>query len=1222
MSKICQRYFSLLFIGLLPLIPFAAGCSCNLFGPPTPTESTPVPVFDDLADPVDPEPALEKPEPERFQPAMPSEGVFIGGTSDSPVVPGEMVVLPSSEQIPVPVLAEPPAAHVEPETIEPITIPAPETVEPAEKPSTPGVHTESPVDQISPVNQTSPVNTESPVREGNFSLSLAGRKPMMVLVSQVDQSEQPSVVPESETVLKPETVPESETEFADVDVTNQDAEDVPPPVARQRGQRGERGEQQFQRGERNGEQFQRGEPRGGIPPMGPPGVQGPSGQGRPVTSPPPSVVREPRLEPAEGLRFNFRFAPWRDVIEWFADQAAMSLQANRIPTGTLNLVDGQLYTPTEALDILNSFLLWQDYSLLRRGRVLFVVYLPDGIPPNLLEPITPEELDERGRYEITRCVFNLNRTTPDIIEAEIRGYLGPQGSSVILPRSQQIVVTETGGTLRTIRDMIRRIDDPDGVSSIGTIHTVELRNVAGEEALQIMRALLAIDANDASLRTVADSSGKKVYISGRGDMVERAREVLMRIDSDRDSNDPRMRGEPQFNVYDTGSADPATVLAVLQTLLAGMPDVRLSLDPRTNGISVLARPASHATVREAIKQMQLNVPQVAIIPLKRMSPQTAVDTIKRFYQTWSPLTATTTTGGRDGGGGGQRQQTAATSQPPTVEPDLTARQIIVRGTITQITEIKSLLASLGEDGVAGSTTNVATTRVIPLSPTATSLVLEQLRDILPTLDPNINLIAPQTRTEPEAIPVFTTPEIPDVDSLIDETFDKEIQDFLDFMPLQTTPPMTRLMRVAGQPVLAQVASFGEPQNSQPNITVTLTPAGFVLSGNDPETLDKVEALIRMLSDESVLGRIELQKYELQHSTASVTSSTLQTLMGTTTPGLGASGIASVDLPEWQNAELMGLVGTQGSSIEKTGTVTITVDERLNSLLIQANPVDHKTIKGLLLILDQPDRDDIMNRATPRFLPLTYMRAEEAKTAVEQAFAAKMQGNRAGGQQAGGAIQQQGRGQQAQLPGAAMMMQGPGGQQGMEALQRVMAAMQQGGGRGQQTPREQEPPMTLSVLDPGNSLVVSSTKATFLEVKAFVEALEEAASQRTIVMVQEQLRYTTPAFAQQTLGNLLGSAARITTNQQAAQQQIRGGTFGNTGTFGTGAFGGMGGTFGGGTMGGAQTRPGGTFGGGTTVSPMNMMGIGGAQQRTGGTSGGGAASGGTQQRTGSTFGGGR
>ena len=1211
MSKICQKYLFLFSIGLLPLVPLVVGCGWFVSSPPV-EQATIDPVMPPPLDPIIVE-LMEEAEAEaelaRRQ-AAEAETARRTAEAETARVRTELEAARRAAEAEVARLrAELEAAQqaAEAETIAP----------PADAPGTDGI------DRTSPVDQTPPVDRTPPVQGGDFSLTLADREPMTVLVSQVEQLE--VNVSEVSEYVQSEYVQldgEAQTPVNVVSPRGQGADRVRPPTAQgQRPQGGQRG------GMPPEGRMQQGGPGGGAQPMQRgPGTQGPppavrGAQPAQMQMPTAAVIQEPRLEPAEGIRFNFRFAPWREVIEWFADQAALSLQINRVPSGTLNLVDGTLYTPTEALDILNSYLLWQDYSLLRRGNVLFVIYLPDGIPPNLLAPVSPDQLDGKGEFEIVRCVFNLNRTAPDIIEAEIRSLLGPQGSIVVLPRSQQIVVTETGGKLRTIRELIQRIDDPDSTSS-GSLQTVEMRSMTGEEAIQIMRTLLALDANDTSLRTVVGQgpAGRTIYLSGRGDMIERARDVLQQIDR-LGEDDPRMRGEPQFNVYDTGTADPATVLAVLQTLLVGTPDTRLSLDTRTNGISVLARPAAHATVRETISQMQLNAPRIDIIPLRRMSPQTAVDTIRRFYQTTS-LATPAPTGGRGGGGGGggegggqpQRQAATPAIQPPTVEPDTMARQIIVRGTGTQIAEIRALLASLGEDGVAGPATNLAAMRTIPLSPTATSLVLEQLQAILPTLDANINLVAPQTRPEPATVPGFGEPAAPDIDQLIDETFEREFQELLDSLP------MTRLMKLAEQPVLAQVLP--------PGVTVTATPNGFVISGADPETLDKIEALIRMLSDETVLGRIELRRYYLTHSTASVVSSTLQTLMGTTATG-GASGIASVDLPDWQHPDLMGLVATQGgNTVARTGTVTITVNERLNSLLVQANPVDHKTIEGLLEILDQPDRDDIMNRATPRFLPVMHMQAEEARGAVERAFAARMQGNR----------QQQG-GMALQLPAIAAAARGGGGQpQGgggggpQEALAALAAQLQgAGGGRGQQQPREQEPPMTLSVHAPTNSLIVSSTESTFLEVKAFVEEMDLMASQRVTVMAREQLRYTTPAVVQATLGNLLGPSARITTNRAVPQQTQFGGgggfgggamgaprPAGTIGTMGGGTFGGgtFGGAMGGGTIGGAvQQRIGGAIGGGIGGGT-----IGGAQQRPGGAVGGGAI-GGTQQRPMGTVGGG-
>jgi type II secretory pathway component GspD/PulD (secretin) len=1179
MSKIGQKYVFLCSLGLLCLFSIAEGCGW----------SASTPITDQV---VTDELIVESIEPVNAEPV-------------------DVVEIPKNETILVeiePVMPEPP-----PEPVVVAEEPEPQT----------GVRTDETVDQESPVDQTSPVNTDSPVNErppvqnGGFTLSLLRWIPVAILVLQEDNEMEMEETTEP-MPLMPVTPPETEP-MPPMPVTQPGAEPMPPTPVTQPGaepvplmpvtQPGAEPEQRGQRGQRSG----RGGPPENMPPNNtqrPPNGRGPAGSA-------PSVVQTPRLEPAEKIRFFFRNTPWKDVIEWFADQAALSLQADKMPTGTLNLTDGDYYTPTEGLDILNYNLQFKDYALVRKGKTLFVLYLPDKIPANLLEPILPEELESRGKYEICRVIFTLNRTTPEIIQAEITGMLGPQGDVLVMPKSQQIAVTETGAMLRTIREIIRRIDDPESMAmGSGAIQMVELRNLTAEEALQMMRTLLAIDANDVNLRTAADPSGKKILLSGRGDMIERARDVLKRIDISFGSDDPTMVGQPQFETYDVGSADPTTVFAVLQTLLAGIPDVRLQLDPRTNGILVRARPAVQMTVRESIKQMQLNAPQVVIIPLKRMSPVTAVETIKKFYLTYSPLATTTTTGvggqQQQQGGGGGRGTAVSSAQAPTVEADTLSRQIIVRGTLTQITEIRSLLTQLGEDGTVAPLSNISTVRTIPLSPTATSLVLEQLQSILPKLNPNIKVNVPDLPKEPEPI----IRENKNIDDLIDETFEPEL-------------PMTRLMRMAEQPILAQVVPVVPAAGSQPEVNVMVTPGGIVLQSDDPEALAKMEELIRMLSDEAVLGRTVFREYDLVYATASVVQSALNSLMGTSASG-SVTGVASVDLPEWQQSEMAGWVA-QGNAIEKTGTVTMSVDERLNALFVQANAVDHKTIEKLIKILDRPNRDDILNRPTPRPIQIQFLRAEEARASVEKVFANRMQGsggnsgNRAGQGTAGGSNQPQ-RGQPQPNP-----MMPEGGPPMPPGLQQMIQAMAQGGRGGGGTAREQEPPMTLDVHVSTNSLIVSATESLFKEVKAYVEEIDAMAAQQVNVIEPVVLDYVTTALAQQSLENLLGTAVTFRTNNQARQTQMGG--FGG-GMGGGGVGGGIaGGKRGGGGGGnpfmnilGGGMRPGGTVGGGMPniggggASPiMNMLGGG---MRPGGNIGGGMPNvGGAGVRPGGNIGGG-
>lgn len=1246
-----------------------------------------------------------------------------------------------------------------------------------------GPNNQSPVRTTSPVHTVLPVNTESPVKENQpirkvptqgLDLTRLSRSVLLRGVAAAVTCQLGATTPS--VTIENSDLPSDKTDEKPTDKPSISVPDVPPPANTSKPTTGN--SVNADQADSTSVESDITDNQRPAPPLPDPPVPGPprpeSNIAPNAASDVPSDRRERRpdfdsrrsngdsrrndqeassSEPKK-LRFNFRYAPWKDVIEWFADQAELSLQADNVPTGSLNLMDNNAYTPTEALDVLNSYLLIKEYTIIRKGKSLFVIFLPDGIPPNLLEPITPNQLDDRGKYELCRCVFSLTRTTPDVVQLEIEKLLGPQGSIVPLPKSQQILVTETAGTLRAIRDIIKKIDDPNDMSS-AAIHIIETKNLSADEALGIMRKLLGIDENDQSLRTVVDISGKKIYLTGRGDMIELAKEIIKTIDESFDSKEVELVGRPQFEVYDVGSADPQTVLAVLQTMLAGTPDVRLSVDAKTGGIAALGRLADHATIRETIRQMQLNIPTVEVFYLKFLSPASAVDSIRKFFATAtiSNSSASTSSNSKQDG-----------VQPPTVEANVSNRQIIVRGTRSQIAQIRELLEKLGEDGTAGRPRSQETIRPIVMSPSAAALVLDQLKEIWPKLEPNEIRVSQPSAMVPMRSTSDLKPKVPapqalerqqsDVDELIDKTFrsqpnipsnpssrlspqprfdgstiigpttivlpptqfltvqytqmrtlddtDKTSVQPEDHLPIyepisaedsssievseiellkrqidelknklnsleqndvktsnvdeatnrpetptsnqstvqtesQPTIPeiskqeikdaVRRWLEEHGQqpsqatdPTVKQFVSEGhsaepiapsEPIRERPApVIVSTGPNGLMISSDDPEALDRLEDLIRMLSDETVLGKTSLVVYYLKNSTAEVVSQTLQTLMGSSgsTTTFGVSGSGSVDMSTLlegeQRTALLGILQI-GNSIEKTGPLSIAADSRLNALLIQANPVDHKTIERLLPILDQDEipGGDIERNPKPRFIRLENMRAEDALEAVEKIYASRIQSGTTGGgnqQVRGNQNQRQQGGRQNNMPGMmpGMMSGGPGMMPGGPGAM-MLQMMSRMGNQSSSTTKEQEATMTLGVDSRSNSLIVSAPKSLFNEVETYVKELDQYALMMQTVVEPMYLGEVSSDIVRQSLTNLLGDSVKFSTTQSSQQ---RSGFGSNQQRGGFSGFGGMGTNRGNtnpfmgilqqGGFGGNQQR------GGFGSIPGGMGGFGGNQQRGG------------------------
>lgn len=433
------------------------------------------------------------------------------------------------------------------------------------------------------------------------------------------------------------------------------------------------------------------------------------------------------------IRFNFRYAPWKEVLDWFARQADLSFVTEAYPPGTFNYVDDREYTPAQAIDIINSVLLTKGYTLIRRERALMLINLEDGIPPNLVETLSPEELDAKGEYELVSVLFQLDKLTPEEAEVEIKRLLGPQGSIIALPKSRQIQITETAGRLRAIRSVIQRVEDPQGFGAT-LLKPFELKHAEPAEALPVLRQLMDIPEGgnaslDGSIRIAVDAANKRLLASGKAEKLNRLEEILKFLDVPKTGQaTTTIDDTPQLEVYSITTADSQSVLAVLQTLLAGLPDVRLAIDAKTGNVIALAKRAEHATIRATIDQLQRDARRVEVFQLRSVDPQLAVLSINKLFN------------------GSTDPKVPPPPTAPQVDADPTTRQLMVRATSSQIEQIRELLVKLGENESASAEAGTASTskvRMIPLKGRSAQAALEQLELVWPTVRQNrIRVVTP------------------------------------------------------------------------------------------------------------------------------------------------------------------------------------------------------------------------------------------------------------------------------------------------------------------------------------------------------------------------------------------------------------------------------------------------------------------------------------------------
>lgn len=418
----------------------------------------------------------------------------------------------------------------------------------------------------------------------------------------------------------------------------------------------------------------------------------------------------PEQRASAKLSFNFRYAPWTEVLRLFARESGLSLDLLDVPPGTFSYYDQNSYTPKEALDVINGYLLPKGFVLVHRDDFLVSLNIDDPIPPNLIPKVTPEQLADRGRNELLTVTFPLEGVDAAQIATEINEVKGPQGKVVPLASANAVLVTDIGSNLRNIQSMLKEMIGRPGPND-PSFKPYQIKNLPAIEAEAILRSVLGIGTGVANVSAMNDSRSRsssssssipitiaadertnKLLISTNSKTHLLIEQALLTIDVEGEaSNFSAAANKPFLRVYSVTSSDAREVVKTIDAL---MPGIVINEDGRSGKIHILASPDKHAEVENLIRQMDGAggaTQQMTVIPLSKMDPMIASATVRAMFL-------------KDG------------ELAPTIEPDLYGRQLMVRGDANQLLQIKTLLAQLGEDGTGiRERSNESRMRTIPLS---------------------------------------------------------------------------------------------------------------------------------------------------------------------------------------------------------------------------------------------------------------------------------------------------------------------------------------------------------------------------------------------------------------------------------------------------------------------------------------------------------------------------
>ena len=814
-------------------------------------------------------------------------------------------------------------------------------------------------------------------------------------------------------------------------------------------------------------------------------------------------------EPDDGkLRFSFYAAPWREVLEWFAERADLSLVVEVLPVGTFTYRDDRAYEVDEALDLLNSYLLTRGYTLVRRERLLLVIDLESPIPEELITLVTLDELDQRGRYELVKCVFPLARMTADEARRMIEGFLGPQGMVIAFPAARQILVTETAGKLRTIRDMIARVEDPKA-GGMERIVDFQLNHVIAEEVLAIARPLLGLgpDQNfDSEISISIDPLGTRLFATGDTEKLKLLADLIPRIDRE---TPPTVDAgvvieDPKLRTYYIRSADPQLAYRTVQTMLANQPEVRMDLDTTSGKLVVLARPDQHQLVQDTIAELEGQTRRFEVIQLKRSDPQFIILALNKFFNLGA---------GEDG----------PNPDDPIIDGDPLSMRLWVRATDTQIEQIRELIDTL--EGPEDEQTAGTTFRVLPLTGSAAQSALDTVERLWDRRNP-IRMVTPSALTPSDVRLRSVTP-------LDGEEF--EIEGLFPLVPPKPrSEPLESLEPSAGRhsgpsPYYFTSRSQGEegqepsstPEASSeegfPEIRVAITPGGLMISSDDPEALDQFEELLRLaVGPAGMIPQREITVFHLKYAEAEVANTLLQEVLSGPGADSGGSLLGDVTSNLLGGGLLGGLLGglaggvsDAGTTMQGTGLITVVPDPRLNALIVEANEADLAFIEQLLRVIDRESSiTDIQTSGVPRLIPVIYNSADEVAGVVRQVYADRID-----------------------TPGGRQRQPSP------EDLIRMLRG-QRGGGGGGQDSRGEIQKMTVGVDARSNALIVTAPEPLFRQVEQLVQQIDQPGSPDADYVLIQPIKVSDPEVVKRTLGSLMTPPSRPSTTTTGQTPQAR------------------------------------------------------------------------------------
>ena len=237
--------------------------------------------------------------------------------------------------------------------------------------------------------------------------------------------------------------------------------------------------------------------------------------------------------------FNFAGAPWSLVLQKLAEEAGYALEMKANPAGVFTYTDPAGHSVAEAIDIVNGFLIREGFILLRHGQLMLLVSV-DDVPTHLVERLTEEELENRGRFELVSVEVAINEASVGDLATELQPLMTKLGKIIPVASANRMVVTDLRERLQEVLGLIKT-----GDIQTASIHSevITLKNTKAEDVVkslqQMMGNAVAVAANGTSGGGSTAGNGAPVVsvvetnciiIRGRETALQKIRDLVSDLD--------------------------------------------------------------------------------------------------------------------------------------------------------------------------------------------------------------------------------------------------------------------------------------------------------------------------------------------------------------------------------------------------------------------------------------------------------------------------------------------------------------------------------------------------------------------------------------------------------------------------------------------------------------------------------------------------------------------